>query len=100
MLILSPISATPIPCGASITTSSWICITIQHPTASRICIASHKKSRLIAAERKEFSGRAEAFLDVLTGEMRRIYDLYDEGKSQYEIAAIIGKPQDTVHRRL
>jgi RNA polymerase sigma factor (sigma-70 family) len=54
----------------------------------------------IAAERKEFRQRAEAFLDVLTGEMRRIYDLYDEGKSQDEIAVIIGKSQDTVHRRL
>ncbi len=54
----------------------------------------------IAAERKEFREKAEAFLDVLTGEMRRIYDLYDEGKSQDEIAAIIGKSQDTVHRRL
>ncbi|MFA6648435.1 MAG: helix-turn-helix domain-containing protein, partial [Candidatus Izemoplasmatales bacterium] len=49
---------------------------------------------------KEFREKAEAFLDLLTGEMRRIYDLYDEGKSQDEIAAIIGKSQDTVHRRL
>lgn len=54
----------------------------------------------VASERKEFREKAEAFLDLLTGEMRRIYDLYDEGKSQDEIAAIIGKSQDTVHRRL
>lgn len=54
----------------------------------------------IATEREEFREKAEAFLYLLTGEMRRIYDLYDEGKSQDEIAAIIGKSQDTVHRRL
>lgn len=54
----------------------------------------------IATEREEFRKKAEAFLYLLTGEMRRIYDLYDEGKSQDEIAAIIGKSQDTVHRRL
>ena len=54
----------------------------------------------IAVERKEFREKAEAFLDLLTGEMRQIYDLFDEGKSQDEIAAIIGKSQDTVHRRL
>jgi RNA polymerase sigma factor (sigma-70 family) len=54
----------------------------------------------VVAERKEFRQKAEAFLDVLTGELRRIYDLYDEGKSQDEIANMIGVSQDTVHRRL
>ena len=44
--------------------------------------------------RKEFRQRAEAFLDVLTGEMRWIYELYDEGKSQHEIASIIGTISD------
>jgi RNA polymerase sigma factor (sigma-70 family) len=54
----------------------------------------------VVAERKEFREKAEAFLDVLTGELRRIYDLYDEGKSQHEIAHLMGVSQDTVHRRL
>jgi RNA polymerase sigma factor (sigma-70 family) len=53
-----------------------------------------------AAERKEFRQKAEAFLDVLTGELRRIYDLYDEGKSQDKIAHMMGVSQDTIHRRL
>jgi RNA polymerase sigma factor (sigma-70 family) len=53
-----------------------------------------------AAERKEFRQKAEAFLDVLTGELRRIYDLYDEGKTQDEIAHMMGVSQDTIHRRL
>jgi RNA polymerase sigma factor (sigma-70 family) len=52
------------------------------------------------AEKNEFIQKAEAFLDVLTGELRRIYDLYDEGKSQHEIAHLMGVSQDTVHRRL
>jgi RNA polymerase sigma factor (sigma-70 family) len=54
----------------------------------------------VVAERKEFREKAEAFLDVLTGELRRIYDLYDEGKSQHEIAHMMGVSQDTIHRRL
>jgi RNA polymerase sigma factor (sigma-70 family) len=54
----------------------------------------------VVAEKKEFIQKAEAFLDVLTGELRRIYDLYDEGKSQHEIAHLMGVSQDTVHRRL
>lgn len=54
----------------------------------------------IVLERKEFRQKAEAFLDVLTGELRRIYDLYDEGKSQHEIAHMMGVSQDTIHRRL
>ena len=51
-------------------------------------------------ERKEFRQKAEAFLDVLTGELKRIYDLYDEDKSQLEIAHMMGFSQDTIHRRL
>ena len=37
---------------------------------------------------------------MLAEELRRIYDLYDEGNSQHEIAAVIGVSQDTIHRRL
>lgn len=51
-------------------------------------------------QRKEFRQKAEAFLEALTGELRRIYDLYDEGKTQDEIAHMMGVSQDTVHRRL
>ena len=54
----------------------------------------------VVAEKKEFIQKAQAFLDILTGELRRIYDLYDEGKSQHEIAQLMGVSQDTVHRRL
>jgi RNA polymerase sigma factor (sigma-70 family) len=54
----------------------------------------------VVAEKKEFIQKAEAFLDVLTGELRRIYDLYDEGKSQHEIAHMMGVSQDTIHRKL
>jgi RNA polymerase sigma factor (sigma-70 family) len=54
----------------------------------------------IAAERKEFREKAEAFLQLLTGELRRIYDLHEEGKSQDEIASVMGVSQDTIHRRL
>jgi len=43
-----------------------------------------------AAERKEFSEKAEAFLQMLNGELRRIYDLQEEGKSQDEIASVMG----------
>lgn len=51
-------------------------------------------------QRSEFKQKAEAFLELLSGELRRIYDLYDEGKSQDEIADLMGVSQDTVHRRL
>ena len=54
----------------------------------------------VVAEKKEFIQKAQAFLDILNGELRRIYDLYDEGKSQHEIAHMMGVSQDTVHRRL
>ncbi len=54
----------------------------------------------VVLQKREFRQKAEAFLELLTGELRRIYDLYDEGKTQDEIASIIGKSQDTVHRRL
>jgi len=53
-----------------------------------------------AAERNEFREKAEVFLQLLTGELRRIYDLHEEGKSQDEIAAVMGVSQDTIHRRL
>jgi RNA polymerase sigma factor (sigma-70 family) len=53
-----------------------------------------------ALQRKEFRRKAEAFLELLTGELRRIYDLYDEGKTQDEIANVMGVSQDTIHRRL
>ena len=53
-----------------------------------------------AVERKEFREKAEAFLQLLTGELRRIYDLHEEGKSQDEIASVMGVSQDTIHRRL
>jgi RNA polymerase sigma factor (sigma-70 family) len=54
----------------------------------------------IVLQRKEFRQKAVAFLDLLTGELRRIYELYDEGKTQDEIAHMMGVSQDTVHRRL
>ena len=54
----------------------------------------------VVAERKEFRQKAEIFLEVLTEEFRRIYDLYDEGKSQHEIAHLMGVSQDTIHQRL
>ncbi len=53
-----------------------------------------------AAERKEFREKAEAFLQLLSAELRRIYDLHEEGKSQDEIASVMGVSQDTIHRRL
>jgi len=37
---------------------------------------------------------------VLTVELRRIHDFYDEDKTQDEIAYLMGISQDTVHRRL
>ncbi len=54
----------------------------------------------VVLQRKEFSEKAEVFLELLTGELRRIYDLFDEGKTQDEIAHMMGVSQDTVHRRL
>nr|WP_321307155.1 sigma-70 family RNA polymerase sigma factor [uncultured Sphaerochaeta sp.] len=53
-----------------------------------------------ATERKEFREKAEAFLQLLSAELRRIYDLHEEGKSQDEIADVMGVSQDTIHRRL
>ena len=44
--------------------------------------------------------KAEAFLQLLSAELRRIYDLHEEGKSQDEIADVMGVSQDTIHRRL
>lgn len=54
----------------------------------------------VVLQKKEFRQKAEAFLEVLTDELRRIYDLYNEGKTQDEIAHMMGVSQDTVHRRL
>lgn len=53
-----------------------------------------------AAERIEFREKAEAFLQLLSVELRRIYDMHEEGKSQDEIADVMGVSQDTIHRRL
>lgn len=74
----------------------------------QLCVSRFKQTQAamnsrfhgVVAERKEFRQKAEAFLDVLTGELKRNYDLYDEGKSQHEIAHMMGISQDTVHRRL
>ena len=54
----------------------------------------------IIVVQNEFKEKAEKFLGMLSDELLRIYLLYDEGKTQREIATLEGVSQDTICRKL